>query len=400
MGAKALTHAAIEKMKPPAMRREIPDGLVAGLYLVHQPSGARSWCVRYRLQNRTRKFTLGPWPAGSLAKARELARDAVIAAKQGHDPSEERKAARRKAEAATKNTLRSIVEEYLTRESQRLRTIRQRRAIFERLISPTLGERQIDTIKRTDIVRLLDEIEDECGSRMADYALATLRRVMNWHASRSDDFRSPIVRGMARVKTKERERERTLTDGELRAVWKTAQAAQGPFGALLRFLLLTAARRGEAAGLRWSEIDGTDWALPAVRNKTKVDLIRPLSTAAQAVLASIPRVGDVDLVFTTDGERPIGGFSKFKSAFDKACGISGWTLHDLRRTARSLMSRAGVPSDHAERALGHVMPGVRAVYDRHGYHAEMQRAFEALAMQIQQILDSQDDVTQLTARHA
>jgi integrase len=129
-------------------------------------------------------------------------------------------------------------------------------------------------------------------------------------------------------------------------------------------------------------------------------LIRPLSTAAQAVLASIPRVGDVDLVFTTDGERPIGGFSKFKSAFDKACGISGWTLHDLRRTARSLMSRAGVPSDHAERALGHVMPGVRAVYDRHGYHAEMQRAFEALAMQIQQILDSQDDVTQLTARHA
>jgi integrase len=156
---------------------------------------------------------------------------------------------------------------------------------------------------------------------MADYALAAVRRVMNWHESRSDDFRSPIVTGMARVKTKERERERTLTDEELRVVWKTAQAAQGPFGALVRFLLLTATRRSEAAGLRWTEVDGTDWALPAARNKTKVDLIRPLSAAAQAVLASIQRVGDVDLVFTTDGERPIGGFSKFKSAFDKTCGV-------------------------------------------------------------------------------
>jgi integrase len=73
-----------------------------------------------------------------------------------------------------------------------------------------------------------------------------------------------------------------------------------------------------------------------------------------------------------------------------------WTLHDLRRTARSLMSRAGISSDHAERALGHVIDGVRSVYDRHKYLAEKQRAFEALAALVEQILNPAPNVTQLS----
>jgi integrase len=80
-----------------------------------------------------------------------------------------------------------------------------------------------------------------------------------------------------------------------------------------------------------------------------VDLIRPLSAEAQTTIGQILRVGRPGFVFTTGGDRPIGGFSKFKRRFDEACGVANWTLHDLRRTARSLMSRAGVPTDHAER---------------------------------------------------
>ena len=147
--------------------------------------------------------------------------------------------------------------------------------------------------------------------------------------------------------------------------------------------------------MTWDEIDGADWTLPAARNKVKVDLLRPLSKAAQAVLAGMPRFAGCAYVFTGDGRRPFGGFTKSKRAFDQACGVTGWTLHDLRRTARSLMSRAGVNADHAERCLGHVIPGVRGTYDRHAYHAEKQQAFEALAAQIARIVDAPENVITL-----
>ncbi len=149
--------------------------------------------------------------------------------------------------------------------------------------------------------------------------------------------------------------------------------------------------------MTWGEISQGDWVLPAARNKVKVDLARPLSAAAQSVLGNLPRIGRRGLVFTTDGERLLGGFSKFKRHFDRACGVTDWTLHDLRRTARSLMSRAGVPSDHAERCLGHVMPGVRGTYDRHEYLEEKRRAFEALAAQIERIVNPQENVVPLRA---
>ncbi len=212
---------------------------------------------------------------------------------------------------------------------------------------------------------------------------------MNWHAARSDDFRSPIVRGMARTEVA---RERILNDDELRAVWKaTSQGEVSPvFAAYVRFLLLTAARRNEAGKMTWAEITGTEWKLPALRNKTGVELVRPLSGAAQAILAGRPRVGE--FVFSRKGKGSIGGLSQLKAQLDYACGTSGWTLHDLRRTARSLMSRAGVPSDHAERCLGHVIGGVRGVYDRHAYRDEMLIAYEKLAALIEGIVDPQDRV--------
>jgi integrase len=130
--------------------------------------------------------------------------------------------------------------------------------------------------------------------------------------------------------------------------------------------------------------------LPADRNKTKVDLIRPLSAAALAVIESRRRDGG-PFVFSTRGLTPPGGFSRFKEKFDIACGVTGWSWHDLRRTARSLMSRAGVPSDHAERCLGHVIGGVRGTYDRHQFRSEMLHAFEALAALIERIVDPVTD---------
>jgi hypothetical protein len=126
--------------------------------------------------------------------------------------------------------------------------------VLERLVYPSLGSRQIDDIRRSDVARLLDRIADENGPRMADTTLAFIRRIMNWHASRSDDFRSPIVRGMARTKPSQRRRQRILSDEELKAIWRAAEAQRSPFGRLVQFLLLTATRRTEAAGMDLSEV--------------------------------------------------------------------------------------------------------------------------------------------------
>jgi integrase len=124
-----------------------------------------------------------------------------------------------------------------------------------------------------------------------------------------------------------------------------------------------------------------------------VNYVAAMTAPNQATYSSTGRSG---LVFTTDGKRPLGGFSKFKRAFDAdvraelrtenpETELPRWTLHDLRRTARSLMSRAGVPSDHAERCLGHVLRGIRGTYDRHEYLNEKRHAFEALASLIERI---------------
>jgi integrase len=154
---------------------------------------------------------------------------------------------------------------------------------------------------------------------------------------------------------------------------------------------LTAARRTEAAQMASNEVVGDVWTIPQERYKTGFELVIPLTPLALASLAQLPKIGKGQFVFTTDGERPFSGYSKAKAKFDKACGVTGWTLHDLRRTARSLMSRAGVTADIAERCLGHVLGGVRGTYDRHAYFDEKRRAFEALATLIGRILAPQTD---------
>ena len=167
---------------------------------------------------------------------------------------------------------------------------------------------------------------------------------------------------------------------------------------MVQYILLTATRRNEAARMCREELTGADWLIPGSRHKSKRDFLLPVPSTALAVIAKVPVIGrhkDDGFVFTTDGKRPLSGFSKFKREFDKASGITGWTIHDLRRTARSLMSRAGVAPDHAERALGHVIPGIRGTYDLHEFRDEKRRALEALAAQIDRILDPQDNVVEL-----
>jgi integrase len=155
-----------------------------------------------------------------------------------------------------------------------------------------------------------------------------------------------------------------------------------------------------------SELDGDDWTIPADRYKTGIDHVIPLSDAARELIGDKPEGanGNSWFVFTTThGAKGFTGFSKAKRELDKAISkvradakrepMPHWVLHDLRRTGRSLMSRAGVPADHAERCLGHVIGGVRGVYDRYAYLEEKREAFKKLAGLVALILYPQPNVT-------
>lgn len=389
-----LTPSTVNKAQaaPGAERTIIWDQTLPGFGLMVTAAGHKSFVCQYRANGRSRRYTINGVLA--LADARKEALGVLGKAAKGSDPL----AARQRAAAEATNTLRAVAEEYLARDGKRLRSAGNRKRLFERYIYPTLGSRQIDSIRRRDVVKLLDRVETQNGPAQADYVLAVIRKLFNWHAARVDEFNTPIVRGMARTKPRERQRRRILTDDELRAVWTAAESTEGPFGFFVRFVLLTATRRNEAARMGRDELSGGDWLIPGARHKSKLDFLLPLSGAATTLLGSVPVIGR-KYVFTTDGKRPLGGFSKYKREFDRVCGANGWTIHDLRRTSRSLMSRAGVDPDHAERALGHVVAGIRGTYDVHQYRDEKQRALEALAVQIDRIVNPQPNVVPIrTAR--
>ena len=402
---KRLTDIAIKNLKPKPVRQEIRDPGCDGLYVIVQPSGHKSFAARFRFQGKPRKLSLGVM---TLAAARKAATDALNEAKEGRDPTLAKRQEKAEQRAVAATTFRSVAEKYMALKAgmrrsgdevtfgSDIRTAPRRLRDLERVIFPTLGHRPVAEIKRSEIVELLDTIQKESGPVAADRALALIRCIMNWHATRSDNFVPPIVKGMARTKTKERARSRILTDDEIRKIWNSSQS--GAFPALLKFLLLTGARRAEAARMTWNEVDGNTWVLPASRNKTKEELIRPLSAAAIAVIED--QRSDCPFIFSK-GRKAISTFGRDKIAFDAAVGVTNWRVHDLRRTARSLLSRAGIAADIGERCLGHALPGVRGTYDRHSYLPEMTRAYDKLAGLIKQVANPPNgNVTPLRNKRA
>jgi integrase len=303
-------------------------------------------------------------------------------------------------------------ERYVKKEAK-LRSADQIRSTFSRLVYPEIGELGIYEIRRSHIVAMLDEIVDESGPVMADRTLAYVRKAFNWYATRDDEFNSPIVKGMARTKPKERNRKRTLADDEIRDLWAGLGTIEDPacYPRFVKSLLLCATRRNESSRLHTAELDDNLWTIPGARYKTKLDHVVPLTKAALDLIGGKPAGTNSNSWFvfsTTHGAKPFSGFSKAKVELDKAIAdiraragrppMENWTLHDLRRTARSLMSRAKVPTDHAERALGHVMGGVRETYDRYEYLDEKRAAFEALAMLVSRILNPAANIEQLATR--
>ena len=406
-----ITKRRVDGLKPGDI---LADDAIKGFVARRLNSGVVSYGFRYRDKTTGRQRWIGLGLHGSITpdEARDLAkrRAGEVAAKR--DPVAERKAERAKAARARDadaNTVDAILDNFLIRHVRKnaLRRGDEVERVFKVYVRPRIGKKSIYDLRRRDVVEMLDAIEDQNGPVMADRVLAHVRKALNWQAARDDQFIPPIVRGMARTKPLDRARKRMLSDEEIRDLWEGLDkvAAPAPFPAYMRALLLTAQRRDEVARMRWEEIEGETWIIPAERYKTNVANAVPLTDATRALFGTLQKKGYV--FSTTNGKRPFSGFSKAKRALDERIAelrkkderkpMPHWVLHDLRRTARSLMSRAGVHSDIAERVLGHAIPGVRGVYDRHSYEAEKRDALERLAGLINRILNPASNIVSLTA---
>jgi integrase len=363
-------------------------------------AGARAFVLNYRLRGREHRFTIGAYPDWSALKAVREARSLRQRIDRGENPIEDRTPSPRTETVAS--ILDDFVVQHVRNKNQPLRSADEYESAFNRLVKPRIGKLGIYEVRRSHVIKMLDEIEDANGPVTADRTLAFVRKAFNWYAIRDDQFIAPVVRGMGRIKPKDRARTRVLSDEEIRAIWP-ALGQSGTFGAFVKMLLLSGQRRDEVAHMTHKEIgeDGI-WTIPAERYKTKRPNHVPLSKAALALIDAQPKLDDCDYVFPSRAKTPYSGYGRGKANLDKAVlaamktqakkgakvePLPNWTLHDLRRTAKTLMVRAGVRPDISERVLGHVIAGVEGTYDRHSYAEEKRDALEKLAAMIERILN-------------
>jgi integrase len=383
--AKALTDIAIQKLKPRAVRYEVPDPGARGLRVVVQPSGVKSFAVRYRnAAGRARKLTL----AGgiTLAAARKLAADALLEVAQGGDPSTAKQNARRAAGARADDTVERLADQFIEQHAKRKtrpNTARATAAAFRNDVLPAWRGRSIHDIARRDVIALLEQIAAD-RPILANRVKGVLSKFFGWLCERDVIAASPCVG--VKSPSPEVARDRVLNDDELRRLWLASDAVGGNAGAYTKLLILTGQRRSEIAGLRWSEIDDNALALPAERMKGKQAHVVPLSAQAAAIIAAQRKVDD----FVLGGWRWAGNSHHVKRALDAHMGKTPkWVIHDIRRSVASGMAKIGVAVPVIEKILAHrsgTFRGVVGTYQRHSFLPEMATALQRWGDYIEQLV--------------
>jgi integrase len=368
----------IPTLNSPAITSASPRGGKSYCAVTRDPGGKQIWT------------TIGLADVLPIAEARTRAREIMRRVRDGL-PAIEPKG----------ETFAAAAAEWLTRHVQKnqLRSAAEVERLFDKYILPKWREREFVSIRRGDITALLDHVEDNHGPRQADYCLAVIRGLMNWAAARRDGYAPPVARGMRRQSPQAQARARVLADDEIKAVWEAANPS-GVFGAIVQIALLTAQRRDKIVNMRWADVENGVWTIPAAPREKSTAGALALPDMARRIIDAQPQFDGNPFVFAgRRGGGAVSGFSKMKPRLDRLSGVTNWTLHDLRRTARSLMSRAGVPSEHAESVLGHAIAGVEGTYDRYQYFAEKATALVKLAALVDGILHPRPaDVVPLTRK--
>lgn len=401
----ALTATSIEKLKPATSRREVPDR--DGLFLVVQPSGAKSWAFRYRspLDGKPRKLTIGPYPAYGLAEARDHAHEARKKAQRGVDPVDETKALKARARDHS-NIVADLLDDYLKKYDleHKASSAAEVRRLMDKWVRTAIGKKRVQDVARRDVEAILAAMVKAGAPVSANRLLAALKPFFAWVRVDGDPLPSLPTIAIDRPTSEEgRDRDRVLSDAEIRWLWKATDDAS-PFSAAVRVMMLTGQRRGEVAGMTSAELDlerdEPAWLLPAARTKNGRENLVPLPPAVVDAIKRPPHVGRSKLVFTSATGTELSGWSKCKIALDERIlaiateetgrppNIEPWVLHDLRRTAATGMARLGEPVHVIEAVLNHktgIISRLAGIYNRHAYEAEKRQALAGWTSTVIQI---------------
>jgi integrase len=404
----ALSVKAIERVKASDRRQELADG--NGLYLIVQPrpSTGRSWAYRYRLPAdpaRVMKLTLGDGYALSLADARNAAEDARRQVVRGVDPAEAIKTAKAKARDQS-NLVDDLLDAYLvkyTAEHKASSTAEVRR-LMDKWVRPAIGRKRVQDVVRRDIEAILAAMAKAGAPISANRLLAALKPFFAWVRIGGDPLPSLPTAAIDKPTSEEgRDRDRVLTDAEIRWLW-LATDDETPFSAAVRLMLLTGQRRGEVSGITDAELDleadAPSWLLPAARTKNGRENLVPLAPAVVDAIRRPPPIAGSRLVLTSTTGTELSGWSKCKAALDarmlavatndtgRPPNIEPWTLHDLRRTCATGIARLGEPVHVIEAVLNHKTGAIgklAGIYNRHAYEAEKRKALVAWSVHILEV---------------
>jgi integrase len=396
--AKRLNDRYLQTVRLPATGRlEILDTEAPGLVLRVNPAGLKSWTIRYRPKGEPqRRASFGSYPVISLAEARQRAREIAAAAGRGVDlPAQAARAVENQRQAGRPSTVSGVLDRYIAEycePNQRRWQLTKR--MFDNHVKPAIGDWRLGDLRRADLVEMLDDLQNKKGFRaQVNRVRSQVVAALNWAIEREWIETNPAA--AIRKRRIEAARERVLSHDELRAIWHAADRLSDPSRAFVKILILTGQRRDEIRCMLRSEINRQEsiWILPKERNKGKRDHPLPLSQAVSDIIKDLPNLGH--FVFTVSGERPYAGTKRLKEILDRESGVTGWVLHDIRRTVRSGLAELHVPEEIAERVLNHAKKGLAKVYDRHAYTEEMRIALEGWAEHVSFIVGDARDVANI-----
>jgi len=413
---KTFTEETIKRLKPPRLGRvDYYERTTPGLCLRVSHTGRKSWTLLYWVNGKQKRMSLGRYPALGLADVREKARLGSEQALAGIDPREALEEAARadaqakaraiaEAEGKTGLLFENVADRFIDEHAKvHNKTWAETNRVLNTHVTPLLKGKVLPDITKAEVREMLAKASAQRtvkgkklgGPGAANAALAATRKLFNWAIDDADLYPGPSPCKGVKAPTKILERERELTDDETKAVWAAADAMGPPLGSLYQFLLVTGQRRGEAANAKWSEIDfdAKEWRIDRSRMKSGRTHIVPLSPLALHVLRGLPRRGADKFVFsTTEGKRPVSGFSKAKRNLDKKAEFDDWRIHDLRRTCATGMGRLGTVPYVVSKALGHAEGGVTKIYLRHNYLPEIRTALDAWSDHLQKLVGLKDVV--------
>ena len=387
---RSITEVAAKRFKhPDSGQIDHFDQTYPGLHL-RVGKRLKTWGYATRFNGKPIRLTLDNFPPMSVLEAHEEWRRLRDMIRKGEDPRGDRAPVH----------FGGVVEEWFKRDQAENRSVGQVRYRIEKHVLPYWRDRDINSIKRRDVLDLVDAIMDRGTPIMANRVHAHLQTFFNWCVRRGIVEVNPMT-GLAKP-AKETKRERVLADDELLKVWTAAESLGYPYGPAVHLLILTGARLNEIGALRWDEIKDGVIELEGARTKNGEPHTIPLSTPARTILENLPRIQG-EVVFTMDGERPASDWSRAKRRLDEVCAVTAWRIHDLRRTVATGLQKLGTPLQVTEAVLGHTggsRAGIVGVYQRHDYASEKRSALEAWGAHVTELVEGREPGKVLPMRGA